>query len=106
MDEALSRMVAFAKNRQGVVMEELMEHFDLEKKCKVELVSEGRGSIAVHGLALDRSNMDVTFFKGVPVTLSARPAEGAVFSGWDDGSKDEVIEILPCRVTHVTAIFR
>ena len=106
MDEALSQMVSFAKNRQGVVMEELMEHFDLEKKCKVELVSEGRGSIAVHGLALDRSSMDVTFFKGVPVTLSARPAEGAVFSGWDDGSKDEVIEILPCRVTRVTAVFR
>ena len=106
MDEALSRMISFAKNRQGVVLEELMEHFGLEKKCKVELVSEGRGSIAVHGLPLDRSSMNVSFFKGVPVTLSAQPAEGALFSGWDDGSKDEVIEILPCRVTRITAIFR
>ena len=106
MDESLARMVAFAKERQAVVMDEMMEHFDLEKKCKVEIVSEGRGTIAVHGLALDRSNMQITFFKGVPVTLSAQPSEGATFLGWDDGTKDEVIEILPCRVTRITARFR
>ena len=106
MDEAMSKMVSFAKNRQAVVMDELVEHFDLGKKCSVELVAEGRGSIAVHGLALDRSNMRVKFFKSIPVTLSAHPSEGAVFLGWDDGIKEEVREILPCRVTHITAQFR
>ena len=106
MDEALSRMIAFAKKRQGVVMKEMIEHFDLGKKCVVELVSEGRGSIAVHGLPLDRSSMSITFFKNVPVSLSALPAEGGTFKGWDDGNNDSVREILPCKVTRITAIFR
>ena len=106
MDESLSRMISFAKNRQAVVMDEMMEHFDLEKKCKIEIVSEGRGTVAVHGLPLDRTSMRITFFKNVPVTLSAQPSEGSVFMGWDDGNSDEVIEILPCRVTRITARFR
>ena len=106
MDEALSRMITFAKKRQGVVMKEMIEHFDLGKKCVVELVSEGRGSIAVHGLPLDRSSMSITFFKNVPVSLSALPAEGGTFKGWDDGNNDSVREILPCKVTRITAIFR
>ena len=72
----------------------------------VELVSEGRGSIAVHGLPLDRSSMSITFFKNVPVSLSALPAEGGTFKGWDDGNNDSVREILPCKVTRITAIFR
>lgn len=106
MNEALSRMVSFAKNRQAVVMDEMVEHFGLGKKCKVKIVSEGRGTVAVNGLTLDRSNMKITFFKGLPVTLSAQPAEGGSFSGWDDGEKESVIEILPCRVTRITALFR
>ncbi|WP_297946828.1 CotH kinase family protein [uncultured Fibrobacter sp.] len=106
MDDAMSQMISFAKTRQAVVIDELMEHFNLQKKCKVELISEGRGTIAVHGLPLDRSDMYITFFKGEPVTLSAQPHEGSRFVGWDDGSDDSVIEILPCRVTRITASFR
>jgi hypothetical protein len=106
MDEAMARMVTFAKKRQGVVMKEMIEHFDLGKKCVVKLVSEGRGSIAVHGLPLDRPNMSITFFKNVPVSLSALPAEGSAFKEWGDGNKDHVMEILPCNVTRVTASFR
>ena len=106
MKKGLDQMISFAKERQAVVMNEMVEHFDLGKKCTVELVSEGRGTIAVHGLALDRPDMRIKFFKGLPVKLSAQASEGGFFMGWDDGNEDEVIEILPCKVTRITAKFR
>ena len=50
--------------------------------------------------------MTVNFFSGVPVTVTAVPKSGAVFSGWSDGNQETTRTFNPGEVSTLTATFR
>lgn len=102
----LAVMQSFAAERQAVVRDELREHFELDEPITVTLKVEGRGRILVHGLPLDSDSLSVEFFKGFPVSVTAQAADGGVFSGWDDGTKEITRTIKPEEVASLTAIFK
>ena len=96
----------FARNRPGIVYEEMRKFFSLERTAKVSLSVKGPGVIRVHGLKLDAETMKLKFFEGFPVDVSAAPVEGGVFVGWDDGVKDKNRTIMPEKQASLTALFK
>ena len=83
----------------------MIEYFGLGEVAKVALSTEGSGKILVHDLPIDRSSVTVSFFKGTPVTLTAK-SNGGTFSGWSDGNRDETRVIDPEKVSSLKAVFK
>lgn len=102
----LANIKKFAKERPDVVLGELREFFSLSESVPVTLSSVGNGSVAVHGLLLDRPQMVVNFFEGFPVEISAVPAAGSVFVQWSDGLTDPTRVVTPGTVDKVEAVFK
>ena len=105
MSNNLQTIKNFAQSRQATVREQMESHFSLSGKANMTLTAEGAGQILVDGLPLDQSTMQLTFYTGVPVTLTAKAGTG-VFTGWSDGVKDETRKVNPGEVTSLTAVFR
>lgn len=106
MEEHDARIKTFATTRQDVVRNEMKEHFALGEMVEVTLASSGNGSVQVHYLPLDKSTLKVKFFKGTPVTLTAVPKNGGVFTGWSDGITDATRTIAPEDGLNITANFK
>jgi hypothetical protein len=102
----LEKIKSFAQSRQQAVVSDMQNYFCLGSPVQVTLSAQGSGQILVHNLPLDQSSMTVNFFSGVPVTVTAVPKSGAVFSGWSDGNQQETRTFNPGEVTTLTANFR
>ena len=105
MSGQLNKMKTFAGERQAVILSEMIEHFGLGDIAEVTLSSSGSGTILVHNLPLNNSQVKVAFFKGTPVTLTAK-SNGGTFTGWSDGVKAETRVVAPDTVTTLTANFK
>lgn len=106
MSSNLEKIKSFAQTRQQTIMSEMQQYFSLGETASVTLSAQGSGKIAVHNLPLDQSSMTVNFYSGVPVTVTAAPNTGAVFSGWSDGVADITRTINPGEITTLTATFK
>ena len=106
MSSNLEKIKSFAQTRQQTIMSEMQQYFSLGETASVTLSAQGSGKIAVHNLPLDQSSMSVNFFRDVPVTVTAMPNTGAVFSGWSDGVADITRTINPGEITTLTATFK
>ena len=106
MNEQLSLIKTFAKDRPGVVYDELSEYFNLGASTPVTLSVQGPGTIYVHGLKIDASSLEIPFFEGTPVTVTAEPSAGSVWSEWSDGKKDLTRTFLPGDTKSLTANFK
>ena len=106
MSSNLEKIKSFAQTRQQTIMSEMQQYFSLGETASVTLSAQGSGKIAVHNLPLDQSSMTVNFYSGVPVTVTAVPNTGAVFSGWSDGVADITRTINPGEITTLTATFK
>ena len=106
MDRQLEEIEDFARERPGIVYDELREYFELGKRTPVTLSVTGPGTILVHGLALDVASLVVPFFEGTPVLLSAEPTAGGVWAGWSDGVMEQTRYVSPGEVETLTAVFK
>lgn len=106
MDRQLEEIEDFARERPGIVYDELREYFELGKRTPVTLSVTGPGTILVHGLALDVASLVVPFFEGTPVLLSAEPTAGGVWAGWSDGVMERTRYVSPGEVSVLTAVFK
>ncbi len=106
MSNNLQTIKSFAQSRQATVREQMVSFFSLGSPVEMTLASQGSGTILVDGLALDQSSMRLTFYTGVPVTLTAQAKSGAVFTGWSDGVTDVTRKVNPGEVTSLSAVFR
>ncbi len=106
MSSNLEKIKSFAQTRQQTIMSEMQQYFSLGETASVTLSAQGSGKIAVHNLPLDQSSMTVNFYSGIPVTVTAVPNTGAVFSGWSDGVADITRTINPSEITTLTATFK
>ena len=95
----------FAKERPGVVYDELREYFELGNAAPVTLSVNGPGSILVHGLRLDASPLTVNFFEGFPVEVYATPSAGGVWAGWSDGVMEMTRVVIPGETAALVANF-
>ena len=105
MSNNLETVKNFAQSRQATVRQQMESYFSLNGSVSMTLTAEGAGKILVDGLPLDQSQMTVTFYTGVPVTLTAKGGTGT-FTGWSDGVSDATRKVNPGEVTSLKAIFK
>ena len=105
MSNNLETIKNFAQTRQAKIRSEMESFFTLGSAVNMTLTAQGSGKILVDGLPLDQSTMQLTFYTGVPVTLTAK-GETGVFTGWSDGVKDATRKVNPGEVNSVTAVFK
>ena len=105
MNGQLNKIKTFAGTRQDVILSEMAEFFGLGEVTKVTFSVSGSGKILVHNLPLDRSSMTISFFKGMPVTITAQE-NGGTFTGWSDKVTGKTRTIMPEEVDSLTAIFK
>jgi hypothetical protein len=106
MSNNLETIKNFAQSRQAKIRQEMESYFSLSGTANMTLSVQGSGTILVDGLPLDQSTMQLTFYTGVPVTLTARAGTGATFTGWSDGITDVTRKVNPGEVTSITAVFK
>jgi hypothetical protein len=106
MEHQLELIKDFAANRPRIVYNELRAYFFLGAAAPVKLAVSGPGAVCVHGLTLDESPMTVNLFKGFPVTVTAVPAAGGVWAGWDDGEMGETRTVMPGEEASLMASFK
>ncbi len=102
----LEKIKNFAQTRQQTIMSEMQQYFSLGETAQTTLSVQGSGQILVHNLPLDQSSMTVNFFRDVPVTVTAAPKSGAVFTGWSDGNTNATRTFNPGEVATLTASFK
>lgn len=106
----------FASNRPEAVREHLQSYFELSGTAEIAVnYDSSRGSVFVNTLEIssdtigiaDPENWSGTYFEGVPVTVTAVPAEGYTFAGWsgDTVENSETIEITPEGNISLEALF-
>ena len=105
MSNNLETIKSFAQTRQAIIREQMVSFFSLGSPVEMTLTAQGSGKVLVDGLPLDQSTMKVTFYTGIPVTLTAK-AESGVFTGWSDGVTDVTRKVNPGEVTSLTAVFK
>ena len=105
MSNNLETIKNFAQSRQATIREQMVSFFSLGSPVEMTLTAQGSGKVLVDGLLLDQSTMKVTFYTGIPVTLTAK-AESGVFTGWSDGVTDVTRKVNPGEVTSLTAVFK
>ena len=106
MSNNLETVKNFAQSRQQTIMSEMQSYFCLGSAVPVTLSVQGSGKILVHDLPVDTYPMQVSFFQDVPVTVTAEPTAGAVFSGWSDGNTNATRTFNPGELNTLTATFR
>ena len=106
MSNNLATVKSFAQSRQATIREQMESYFTLSSPAEMTLSSQGSGTILVDGLQLDKSSMTVSFYRDVPVTLTAQANSGSTFTGWSDGVTDVTRKVNPGEVTSITAVFR
>ena len=106
MNNNLETIKTYAQTRQTTIMSQMKEYFQLSDNAQMQLATQGNGTIKVNGLPVDQSSLTVDFFRGIPVTLTAEPKSGGVFSGWSDGVSEATRKVNPGEVTSVTAVFK
>lgn len=102
----LEKIKSFAQSRQQTIMSEMQQYFNLGETVQTTLSVQGLGEIRVHNLPLDQSTIAASFFRDVPVTVTAVPKSGSVFAGWSDGNQEATRMFNPGEVTTLTANFR
>ncbi|MDG5766996.1 CotH kinase family protein [Balneolales bacterium ANBcel1] len=97
-ENEVDAMRSFAENRPAAQREHILGFFNLRGMLELELdVNDSKGGyLSVNTIRLKRGEVGVsedpwpwsgTYFQGIPVTVTAHPADGYEFSGWEGHSE-------------------
>jgi hypothetical protein len=75
----------FARRRPDIVRQHAVERFNLNGTAQLTFnpPASGSGTIAVNGTVLPVLPWQGVYFQGIPVQVTAAPAPGYRFAGWD-----------------------
>lgn len=106
MNSEMTKIKSFAESRPTIIQGEMQEYFGLQSPISVTLSVNGPGKVLIHGLPVDDPLVSVDFFEGLPVEVSALPAEGGIWMGWSDGVMEPSRVIVPGEITSLSATFK
>lgn len=103
-------MKKFAAQRPGYVREHICKQFGLESTVNVVVEVEGQGTVTLNSLQLaSETSWEGIYFKGVPLSFTATPAEGYTFVGWrldtTEAGSEESLTLTPDADVKVIAVF-
>lgn len=106
----IGAMKEFAVERPGYIRKYLIEEFNLKGIYRLNLgMSQAGGYVKVNSIDVDRSGWKGVYFKNLPLTMTAIPAEGYVFSHWEGlpaDSKEKTVTLNPAGNLTVKAVFK
>ena len=101
-----SCMKSWAVTRDSKVWQEYQEEFGLSGTISVTVAADGSGQVLIEGAKLPSFPYTGKFFSGNKMELTAVPASGAVFTGWQDGNTDNPRIVSPTDGVTYTATFK
>ena len=105
MDEKLSSIKKFARNRPKIFINELQDYFKIGEITPLTLSVNGNGIIKINGWPIKSSSFTTNFFKGFPITISAEPQAGHTWVSWSDGNTNLTRTIYPEKTKKIIALF-
>lgn len=98
----------FASQRGGFIEQHLVQHLNLGARVDLALAAEpaGGGQFALAAVEV-KTGFSGTYYAGVPLTITAIPAEGYTFVAWNGAqySTDPVLTLTPEGDVALTAVF-
>lgn len=97
----ISAMVVFAQNRASFVRRDIRKYFDIKESAIVlEVNDPSGGTIRVNSFEPDlgKGIWKGTLFNGIPSVITAIPAEGFIFAGWEGAggnAGDASLKLIP-----------
>ncbi len=116
----VQRLRDFANNRPAPALANIVNEFGLGGTARLTLdITNGAGRVTVNTLTIDAATLGLpqaarpypwsgTYFKSVPVVVTAAPAEGFVFVRWQTASgtvADQTLALTLTDDTALTAVF-
>ncbi len=106
----------FAQERPVYLRQQIIDYFGLEGSVEVTLSTDStKGTIRINSVEIsggspgvqDPSSWTGTYFKKVPIKLTALPRPGYRFASWEgiEGSESENLTIEPAEDISLTAVF-
>ena len=84
-EDELNEIKQFAENRTSIVRNQLSDELDLNETISVTVNIEpsGSGKVLINDVPKIDHNQEETFFKDIPISISAFPKPGYEFVGWE-----------------------
>lgn len=102
-----SCMKEWASERDAIFWNEVASEFGLSTgSIKATIAANGEGIVTIDGKVLPGKTYEGKFFNGNQMLLTAIPSGNAVFSQWEDGSKDNPRLVTPTDGVSYTATFK
>jgi len=89
---ATAGIASFLTNRPAKVRGQIKEYFAIENEYTLKLNTVGKGTIILNYLNLDSFPWEGVYFENIPVALTAIPAPGYKFTGWNIDESSNSIE--------------
>ncbi len=92
-EDQIENRINFAKERQGVMIEDLRDEFSLEDEVNLSTVSipKTAGHIEINEMKIPNSPWSGPYFQNMPFNLEAIPGVGQDFYGWTAGNFETLI---------------
>ena len=107
--EEINRMREYAVNRPEAVRKHIMDYFELSDVHELQVSITGKGAISLNTLSLDAQHLPFSgyYYVGIPVMLTAIPAEGFRFTGWEGSivSQSTQLTVNPIAPVQLHAVF-
>jgi len=86
--EEINNMRTWGNNRPEFIRNHIQNRFGLSDSHTLTINNSTptQGSVAINSLSIESASWNGEYFEGVPVNLTALPAEGFVFVGWSGAS--------------------
>ena len=106
-----SSITEWARQRDSDMLQQYKDEFGLSEMVNMTISSNGNGSVLMEGMKLPGSTATSTkytgkFFSGIQMEVTAVPSNGAVFTGWSDGSTDNPHLVNITEGLTITANFK
>ena len=106
-----SSITEWARQRDIDMLQQYKSEFGLGEMVNMTISSNGNGSVLMEGMNLPGSTATSTkytgkFFSGNQMEVTAVPSNGAVFTGWSDGSTDNPHLVNITEGQTITANFK
>ena len=106
-----SSITEWARQRDSDMLQQYKSEFGLGEMVNMTISSNGNGSVLMEGMKLPGSTATSTkytgkFFSGNQMEVTAVPSNGAVFTGWSDGSTDNPHLVNITEGSTITANFK
>ena len=104
----IQEMKDWVNNRQTPIKTHIANRFGLLGSYNLTVNNNPTaGIVELNSLTIDETSFSGDYFTGIPITLTAIPAEGYVFSKWTGASNstNAQIQLEPDTTTTIEAVF-